>query len=223
VWGVVDGRSRPQHPTSPFFLGRYLSENKLLFGNFRTSFAAKTGEPTSEKEHAMNVKFLNPFVNAAHEILSLEMHEDVQRGDLCLENGLYLTDDVTVIISLIGAVDGTVFFSMTKEVAMRMASVLMGETFESLDRLAQSGIAELGNVITGRASMKLAEAGYETNISTPSLIIGKGATLSTLEYPRLIVPLNTSIGRLTIHLALREGMKTNSKKTQLGIPKTSNQ
>jgi len=168
----------------------------------------------------MNVKFLNPFVNAAHEILSLEMQENIQRGELCLENGLYLTDDVTVIISLIGAVDGTVFFSMPKEAAIRMASVLMGETFESLNKLAQSGIAELGNVITGRASMKLAEAGYETNISTPSLIIGKGATLSTLEYPRLIVPLNTSIGSLTIHLALREGMQTHLKPSQSGISKT---
>jgi chemotaxis protein CheX len=167
----------------------------------------------------MNVKFLNPFINSAHEILSLEMHENVQRGDLCLENGLYITDDVTVIISLIGAVDGTVFFSMSKESAMQMASVLMGETFESLDKLAQSGIAELGNVITGRASMKLAEAGYEANISTPSLIIGKGATISTLEYPRLIVPLKTSMGMMTIHLALREGLQTNLKAPQLGVPK----
>lgn len=168
----------------------------------------------------MNVKFLNPFVNSAHEILSMEMHEEVHRGDLCLENGLYTTDDVTVIISLIGAVDGTVFFSMSKESAVRLASVLMGETFEALDKLAQSGIAELGNVITGRASMKLAEAGYETNISTPSLIIGKGATLSTLEYPRLIVPLTTSIGSLTIHLALREGTQPNLKTPSLGVAQT---
>lgn len=167
----------------------------------------------------MNVKFLNPFVNSAHEILSLEMREEVQRGELCLETGTYVTDDVTVIISLIGAVDGTVFFSMSKEAAMQMASALMGERFESLDKVAQSGIAELGNVITGRASMKLAEAGYETNISTPSLIIGKGATLSTLEYPRLLVPLKTSMGLMTIHLALREGVQTGLKAPQLGTPK----
>jgi len=154
----------------------------------------------------MNVKFLNPFVGAASEILSLEMHETVIRGDLRLENGPYLADDVTVILSLIGKVTGTVFFSMSNGCATQLASVLMGEQFDVLDRLAQSGIAELGNVITGRASMKLAEAGYESNISTPSLIIGKGATISTLEYPRLVVPLNTSRGPIIIHLALREGL-----------------
>jgi len=167
----------------------------------------------------MNVKFLNPFVIAAHDILSLEMRETIERGELRLENGSYVTDDATVIISLVGAVDGTVFYSMSKESAIRFASALMGERFDVMDELVQSGIAELGNVITGQASMRLADAGYESNISTPSLIIGKGASISTLEYPRLVVPLTTSIGSLTIHLSLRENPHTNLKTPQLAVPK----
>lgn len=166
----------------------------------------------------MNVKFLNPFVVSAHETLSQEMHETVEREDLRLENGPYLTEAVTVILSLIGAVDGTVFFSMSEETAIQMASVLMGEKFSTFDKLAQSGIAELGNVITGRASMRLAEAGYEANISTPSVILGKGATISTLEYPRLVVPLATSLGSVIIHLALRENQQSKLQTPQLGMP-----
>ncbi len=152
----------------------------------------------------MKVKFLNPFVDAAGEILKLELNETVERGDLHLESGLYVTEDVTVILALIGAVEGTVFYSMSKDLAVQMTSRLMDGTFDTLDKLVQSGIAELGNVITGRASMKLASAGYETDISTPSLIMGRGATISTLDHPRLIVPLITSIGTMTIHLVLRE-------------------
>lgn len=167
----------------------------------------------------MNVKFLNPFVNSAHDILRIEMHEPIQRGELRLENGPYLTDDATVIISLIGAVDGTVFYSMSQDSAIQFASALIGEKFDTLNELVQSGIAELGNVITGQASMRLAEAGYESNISTPSLIIGKGASISTLEYPRLVVPLTTTIGSLTIHLSLRENPHTNLKTPQIGMPK----
>ena len=152
----------------------------------------------------MKVKFLNPFVDSACEILKLEMHETVGRGDLHLENELYVTDDVTVILSLIGSVNGSVFYSMSTDLAVQMTSKLMGGKFDALDKLVQSGIAELGNVITGRASMKLAQAGFEANISTPSLIMGRGATISTLDHPRLIVPLITSMGIVTIHLALRE-------------------
>jgi Predicted inhibitor of MCP methylation, homolog of CheC len=169
----------------------------------------------------MKLEFFHPFVSSAREVLSLEMHETIERGELRLETGFHVTDDVTVIISLIGTVNGTVFFSMSNEVATQLASALMSERFDSLDKLAQSGIAELGNVITGRASMKFAEEGYETNISTPSLIIGKGATISTLEYSRLVVPLTTSIGLITIHLALREEPDTNLKATLSLASKTS--
>ena len=167
----------------------------------------------------MNVKFLNPFVESAHDILRVEMHESVQRGELRLESGSYHTEDATVIISLVGSVDGTVFYSMSQESAIQFASALMGEKFDTLNALAQSGIAELGNVITGQASMRLAEAGFESNISTPSLIIGSGASISTLEYPRLVVPLVTSIGSLTIHLSLRENPQVVLKTPQIAMPK----
>lgn len=166
----------------------------------------------------MNVKFLNPFVDAAYEVLCTETGKDVTRGELRLDNGVYKTDDVTVIISLVGAVEGTVFYSMSKETAIGMASVLLGDTLADLDYLAQSGIAELGNVITGRASMKLSNTGFECTISTPSLILGKGATISTLDYLRLVVPLKTISGELLIHLALRQGHANGLKTPQMAIP-----
>lgn len=169
----------------------------------------------------MNVKFLNPFIISAHDILLREVRETVQRGELRLENGPHQTDDVTVILSLIGALDGTVFFSMSKDAAILFASAIMGEKFDAFDELAQSGIAEMGNVITGQASMRLAEAGYEANISTPALIIGRGASISTLEHPRLVVPLVTALGALTIQLSLRENPNTSLRTPQLAIPKVA--
>jgi chemotaxis protein CheX len=166
----------------------------------------------------MNVKFLNPFVEAAYEVLRTETSKDISRGDLRLESGAYVTDDATVILSLVGAIEGTVFYSMSNESAIQLASILMGEKFEKFEYLAQSGIAELGNVITGRASMKLSEAGYESTISPPALILGKGAMISTLDYPRLVVPLHTVGGSVLIHLALRTG-NGGLKTPQIAIPK----
>lgn len=159
----------------------------------------------------MKVNFLSLFVNSACEVLSLEMHEKVERRNMVLESGSHITEDVTVVISLIGSVNGTVFFSMSNEAAIQLASVIMGEKFEVLDKLAQSGIAELGNVIAGRACMKFAESGYEADISTPSLVLGKGVAISTLEYPRFVVPLDTPMGAITIHLALHDSMHMDAR------------
>lgn len=115
----------------------------------------------------MNVKFLNPFVESAFEVLKAETGFNLRRGDLGLEKGVYVTEDLTVILSLVGQVEGTVFYSMSQPTALALVSPMMGSNVEMLDQLAQSAIAELGNVITGRASVKLAQAGYESVISPP--------------------------------------------------------
>ena len=153
----------------------------------------------------MNVKFLNPFVEAAYEVLQAETGIQLKRGELGLDKEPYITDDVTVIISLVGMVEGNVFYGMSKRTALYLASRILGESLNDFNMLAQSGIAELGNVITGRASVKLSQAGFESTISPPTLLHGKGATISTLDYARLVVPMEGDCGPLVIHLALREG------------------
>lgn len=158
----------------------------------------------------MNVRYLNPFVEAACEVLQVETGLKAERGPLSLEKAAYVTDEVTVVLSLIGQIDGVVFYSLSEAVANYLAGRMLGEPFASFDSLAQSGIAELGNVITGRASVKLAETGCIADISPPTLLTGRGATLSTLQMARLVVPLKLEPGTLTIHLALREGSHRNA-------------
>jgi chemotaxis protein CheX len=152
----------------------------------------------------MNVKFLNPFIDAANEVLEAECKIRVMRGNLTLQKSAITAEDITVLLSLIGQVQGVVLYGLSKETGLLLVSKMMNQKFEEFDNLAQSGIAELGNVITGRASIKLAEAGYESNISTPTMIQGKGATISTLDFSRIMVPMQTQVGDITVHLALRE-------------------
>lgn len=166
----------------------------------------------------MNVKFLNPFIEAAFEVLKAEAGIDAERGPLGLDQNEYRTDDITVIIALVGAVEGTVYFGMSFETAIRLVSKMMGENITTFNSLAQSGIAELGNVITGRASVKLSASGYEATISPPTLLLGKGATISTLDFARIVVPvLFDNIG-INIHLALREGRIRNQTTAQIPVP-----
>lgn len=152
----------------------------------------------------MNVRFLNPFVEAASEVMQAEVQASVQRGQLSLQTHAMTADDVTVLINLIGQVQGVVLYGLSEATAQAMVSRIMGQSFETFDNLAQSGVAELGNVITGRATIKLSEAGYQSTISPPTLITGKGVQVSTVDFQRVVVPLQTELGLLVVHLALRE-------------------
>jgi chemotaxis protein CheX len=153
----------------------------------------------------MNVLYLNPFIDAANEILHAEVQTKAERGNLTLQKSAMTAEEITVLISMIGDIQGVVLFGMSIKTGLEMVSRMMGQTCTEFDNLAQSGIAELGNVISGRASINLSNAGIQTNISPPTMVIGKGVQISTLDFPRIVVPLSTEIGDLTVHLALREG------------------
>ena len=160
----------------------------------------------------MDVKLLNPFIQAAAEVLKAEVKAEVSRGEISLQKSALTSDDITVLINLIGDVYGVVMYGMPTATGLKMVSRIMGQEFSELDSLAQSGVAELGNVISGQATIRFSEAGYNSNISPPMVLTGKGITISTLDFPRIVVPLTTQYGEFTVHLALKEkvpGMPNN--------------
>ena len=152
----------------------------------------------------MNVKFLNPFVDAASEVLKAEVGASVTRGDLSLQKSALTANEITVLINLVGQVQGVVLYGMEIKTGLNLISSMMKQEFNEFDNLAQSGVAEIANVITGQASIKLEAAGFRSNISPPTLITGKGIKISTLDFARIVVPLETEMGEIMAHLALRE-------------------
>jgi chemotaxis protein CheX len=152
----------------------------------------------------MNVHCLNPFVEAASEVLKAEISVEVFRGDISLQHSALTANDVTVLLSMIGQVQGVVLYGMSCATALHLVSKMMLETITKLNPLAQSGIAELGNVLTGRVAIKLSDVGLVTEISLPTVIVGSGVTVSTLDFPRLVVPLKFEGGEIEAHLALRQ-------------------
>jgi chemotaxis protein CheX len=152
----------------------------------------------------MNVKFLNPFLEAASDVLKAEVGVIAERGNLSLQKSSMTADEVTVLISIIGQVQGVVLYGMSRATALDFVSRILGQTFTEFDNLAQSGIGELGNVISGKATVNMSNAGYKTTISPPTLIMGKGAQVSTLDFARIVVPLTSESGVLVVHLAVRE-------------------
>lgn len=161
--------------------------------------------PFNERSPRMDVKFLLPFIQAAAEVLTAEIGGPVERGDIALHRTAYTMNEVNVILTIVGRLQGVVIYGMSQATALGMVSQIIGEPMQEMDELVQSGIAEIGNVITGRASVLLASAGYVTNISVPTLVIGK-AMISVLDFHRLAVPLKFKHGQLEVHLTLREAV-----------------
>jgi len=152
---------------------------------------------------SLNVQFINPFISAASQVLESEIGQDVQRGKVSLHKSGTTSKEVTVALGVTGEVKGAVFYGFSEATARSIVSEMMGEPVPIFDELAESAIAEMGNVITGLATMEMEKSGYECNIAPPTVVHGRGVYISTLDFHRLIMPLQTSAGEVEVNVALK--------------------
>jgi chemotaxis protein CheX len=151
----------------------------------------------------MRAEIINPFLQAATEVLESELGSAPRRGTIGLQRSAYTSNEVTSVVAVTGEVAGMVLFAMSEATARAMVSKMMGQDFPELDALAQSGIAEVGNVITGRAAVLLSEAGFPSDLAPPMLLVGRGMMISTLDVQRLVIPMETEFGSIEVQVALK--------------------
>jgi chemotaxis protein CheX len=155
-------------------------------------------------------EILEPFVEAARDVLAAELGTAVVPGKLALATGAATTLDVTVVIGITGRLTGIAVYGMPAAMAMAIVGKMLGSPVAELDEMALSGIAELGNVITGHATTLLAGMGLVCDISPPILLLGAGSRLSTMSIQRLVIPLTTDLGTMQAQVAVKV---TNAKRS----------
>ena len=126
----------------------------------------------------------------------------MERGKLALQKSSRTSDEVTALIAVTGQVRGLVLYTLSLPTACAFAGRMVGQECTELDELGESAIAELANMITGKASVLLEEANVKCEISPPALVVGAESGVSTVDLTRLVVPLDTKYGKLAIHIAL---------------------
>jgi chemotaxis protein CheX len=155
----------------------------------------------------MRVEYINPFVEAAFNVLKEVLDTDVKRGDLYLKSTTMSIMGVAALVGLAGDVEGRVLFDMTKTTALNIAGAMNGEEFSVLDDLAKATITELANMITAQAVTKLHDLGFKFDLTPPALFTGENMEISNREVEALIVPMELGThGKIEINVAIRERM-----------------
>ncbi|HDP70452.1 MAG TPA: chemotaxis protein CheX [Actinobacteria bacterium] len=153
----------------------------------------------------LKVEFINPFIEAAYEIIEAELGLKVEKGPLSVHTSSQTSQEVNVLVGVTGKIKGQIIYGMTEKTAKKIASEMIGQKLPLFDDLAQSAVGELGNMITGTASTKLEQAGYPSALTPPTLICGKSVIISILDAQRLYIVLTSSLGDIEVSVALREG------------------
>jgi len=138
----------------------------------------------------MNVEYINPFIEASQTVLKQIAGVEAKLGKVYLKNSPYKSDDVMVIVGLTGKIRGQAIFTMSKQVAMRIASNMMGGMpIAELDEMSKSAIAEMTNMILGNTATILYNRGVGVEITPPSLLMGENIQISSNKLKTICIPL----------------------------------
>lgn len=67
------------------------------------------------------------------------------------------TQEINILVGVTGAVSGQIIYSMSPDLAKNIASKMLERRIETLDRLAQSALCELENMVSGLALSRFAQ------------------------------------------------------------------
>jgi chemotaxis protein CheX len=152
----------------------------------------------------MKVEFINPFVGAAFSVLESLLGQKVTKGQLAMRPSVFTSQQCNIITGVTGRIEGQVLYGMSLTTADKIASHMIGQPIRTFDQLAASAIAELGNMITGHAMARLAEAGYDCDITPPTIMRGTNVKITTLNIPALVIPVCLEYGEIEMTISLRE-------------------
>jgi len=123
---------------------------------------------------------INPFLESAQMVIQQIANVTSIPGEASFKDESFIIQPILVYIGIHGELTGNILFGMEENVARHLVSKMMGG-FEvtEFDEMGKSAISELGNMISGNASMLLFQEGIKVDITPPKIIYGNSYELST--------------------------------------------
>ncbi|SNS11686.1 chemotaxis protein CheX [Anaerovirgula multivorans] len=146
----------------------------------------------------MDVKYINPFLEAFTRTLEQLGVKDIKRGNVKKKSKFYVDLDVSTVICLKGGIQGNMALSMPQDTAKQLASTMMMDmAVPVIDDMVKSAIGELSSMIAGGASAMLTPLGVTLQISPPTVLL-KPSDINPLE--TLAIDFETQSGKIEFNI-----------------------
>jgi len=149
----------------------------------------------------MDVRLVNPFINATINVLETMAFINVNVGKPYLKKDNVAVGDVSGIIGLTGVANGTIAVTFEEKCILAVVSNMFGETMSELNNEIADAVGELTNMISGQARRELEEMGRVFKAAIPSVITGRNhSIIHYTEGPKIAIPFSTDNGDFTIEV-----------------------
>ena len=151
----------------------------------------------------MDVKVINPFINATLNVLETMAFVKSEAGKPYLKKDDVARGDVSGVIGITGETNGTIYVTFDESCILKIVSNMFGEEMKEINNEITDAVGELTNIISGQARKELEEIGKVFHGAIPSVITGKNHKLIPMtKGPKIAIPFKTESGNFTVEIAL---------------------
>jgi len=100
--------------------------------------------------------------------------ESPRLGNIFLKKAPPTCEAVSIVIGIMGDIQGCVIYTVKTEAACNIASVMMTAPLTQLDDMSISALAELGNMISGNVATLFSGRGIAVDITPPTCKMDAG-------------------------------------------------
>jgi len=149
----------------------------------------------------MDVKLINPFINATMNVLETMAFMSADAGKPYLKKDNIAVGDVTGVLGLTGVANGTISVTFQEKCILTIVSNMFGETMSELNHEIADAVGELTNMISGQARRELEEMGKIFKAAIPSVVTGRShSIIHYTDGPKIAIPFKTADGDFTIEV-----------------------
>ena len=153
----------------------------------------------------MDVKYVNPFINAIVNTMETMMDVSPNRGTPYLKGEHSTQGDISSVIGFAGKhVSGSVALSFPLPVALKIYSLMMGETVYRITNDVQDVVGEIANIVAGAAKAEMSEQGLSFDLSIPTVVVGKGHRIGCkIDVPIMVIPMEIGKHRFVMEITMK--------------------
>ncbi len=154
----------------------------------------------------MDVKIINPFLEAAVNVLKTMANIEAKPQKPYLKNDSIAKGDVSGIIGITGDAQGSMSLSFTESCIKAIVSNLFGTPVNELNEEVKDAVGELTNMICGDARRRLEANNILLQSGTPTVVAGKNHSITHVHKgPCIAVPFATKAGDFVVEVAFNSG------------------
>jgi chemotaxis protein CheX len=149
----------------------------------------------------MDVKIINPFLNATVNVLKTMAFTEARAGKPYLKKDRGARGDVSGIIGITGDSQGSLSISFSESCICAIVGNMFGETITALNSEVEDAVGEITNMISGDARRELETTGIVLKAAIPTVVSGKDHVISHMtKGPSIAIPFSTDAGDFTVEI-----------------------